>query len=156
MHLRETGSNCIHISHFHHFVSAYETNEETVADLEEAIREAVVCAKAIGEGVIVDQDCGDHVFIVHPRGSISLMAERKSFEILPEEEPVGVAQQTSRSSVKCRIREELIGAFAALTRRVMLAGNTFRAGDVSGTIVQIDAVDTTLARLRGELRKVEE
>ena len=84
MHLRELDSQCIHLSHFHKFVSAYESSKEMVEDLAEDIRMAVKKAKETKEAIIVCQDNSDHVFIVWPRGSISLMAERKRFEILEE------------------------------------------------------------------------
>lgn len=53
MHLRELGSQCIHLSHFHKFVSAYELTWETLDDLESDIRAAVKKAKETKEAVIV-------------------------------------------------------------------------------------------------------
>jgi len=64
----------VHISHYFNLVSAYHLNPENLDRLVESIREAIVKAKETGEGVIVEQDCLEHIFVVHPSGAISLYA----------------------------------------------------------------------------------
>ncbi len=54
------------LSHFHRLVSAYQTNDESVEDLAVELEKAVQIAREKCESVVVDQDCLDHVFIVHP------------------------------------------------------------------------------------------
>lgn len=70
-----------HISHYFNLVSAYHLNPENLDRLMELIREATVKAKETREGVIVEQDCLEHIFVVHPSGAISLYACMGTFTI---------------------------------------------------------------------------
>lgn len=80
MILVQDSSKC-HVSHYFNLVSAYHCVPETVQELINQINEAVVKAKEIGEGVIVEQDCHQHIFVVHPSGAISLYACMGTFTI---------------------------------------------------------------------------
>lgn len=71
-------SRC-HISHYFNLVSAYHLSPENLDRLVESICEAVTKAKETGEGVIVEQDCLEHIFVVHPSGAISLYARMGTF-----------------------------------------------------------------------------
>lgn len=70
-----------HISHYFNLVSAYHLNPDNLDRLMELIREAIPKAKESGEGVIVEQDCHEHIFVVHPSGAISLYACMGTFTI---------------------------------------------------------------------------
>ena len=70
----------LHISHIHHYVSAYHTTEETVKQLAESIEWAISKAKETLEPQIVDQD-GEMCLIIHPSGSIKVMIPWKSYEV---------------------------------------------------------------------------
>ena len=70
-----------HLSHYFNLVSAYHLNHENLDRLMESIREATIKAKETSEGVIVEQDCLEHIFVVHPSGAISLYACMGTFTI---------------------------------------------------------------------------
>jgi len=74
-----------HISHFHHYVSSYETNEETVRWLEDLLVQGANEAKEKGESVIVDQDSMEHIFVCHPAGNVTLYREVGTFEVTLED-----------------------------------------------------------------------
>jgi len=78
------GRNQLHISHLHHYVSAYETNKETIDELVEDIETALAEAKETGEFRVVDQD-GEMCFHVYPSGNFTLMIPWKRFKIIREE-----------------------------------------------------------------------
>jgi len=75
------GQNKLHISHLHHYISAYETNEKMVNDLVEDIEEALEEAKKNTETIMVNQD-GEMCFNVHPSGTIVLMIPWKRYKII--------------------------------------------------------------------------
>ena len=62
----------IHISHLFDYVSAYERNADTVADLAAAVDDALTVAKSTGRTQIVDQD-GEMCFHITPDGYLILM-----------------------------------------------------------------------------------
>lgn len=84
MHLKLVPGNKTHLSHFHPLVSAYETNDETIKDLEQSISDAIRKAKENTQPIIVDQDSIEHIFIVWPSGKISLYREVGCYEIFEE------------------------------------------------------------------------
>jgi len=69
----------MHVSHIFNLVSAYHLNHENVARLIDQINEAVVTAKKNTQSVIVEQDCLEHILVVHPSGAISLYARMGTF-----------------------------------------------------------------------------
>lgn len=81
---REEGEECLHISHLHKYVSAYECCPETIDRLVTSIEEALKEASQDCKVVIVDQD-GEMCFHVYPSGQISLMLRWKSYQIIREE-----------------------------------------------------------------------
>jgi hypothetical protein len=56
-------------------------NHENVARLIEQISEAVVTAKKNTQSVIVEQDCLEHILVVHPSGVVSLYACMGTYSI---------------------------------------------------------------------------
>jgi hypothetical protein len=80
MRLEREGSQVIHLSHLHRYVSAYETNKTTLEDLEQDIQIALLEAKQHGP-VIVQQDCLEHIFIVFPSGTIGLYRLVGNYEV---------------------------------------------------------------------------
>lgn len=85
MHLKLASEPLTHISHFHHFVSAYETNKEMVDKLIEMIDDALKTAKGSLEPVIVEQDCLEHIFVVYPSGTIGLYRIVGRYEVVRDE-----------------------------------------------------------------------
>jgi len=79
---RSEGEERLHISHLHHYVSAYVTSKERVDDLVEALVWGLKQAKDTTTAVIVDQD-GEMFFVVYPAGQISLCLRWKSYHIIP-------------------------------------------------------------------------
>lgn len=73
----------VHISHLHHYVSAYHLKKETVDDLAKDIEQALKQVEETHEPVIVDQD-GEMCFHVGRGGSITLMIPWKRFKIVRE------------------------------------------------------------------------
>ena len=78
---REEGEALLHISHLHHYVSAYHTSKEDVDLLVSMIEEALVEAEASRESVIVNRD-GEMCFHAHPNGSLTLMVPWKHYRIV--------------------------------------------------------------------------
>lgn len=74
----------LHISHLHHYVSAYETNAGAVTVLVTSIEEAIEKAKRTKEIQVVDQE-GECCFHVYPSGNITLMLPWKKYKIIKEE-----------------------------------------------------------------------
>lgn len=85
MHLQtnETESR-VHLSHFMYLVSAYEPSKERVEDLADSLLEAIEDAKREVKSIIVDQDCNEHFFVVHPSGTISLCARMRDYKLVEE------------------------------------------------------------------------
>ena len=69
------------LSQFHSLVSAYETVPENVERLALDLEHAIVQAKASTKSVVVDHDCLEHVFIVHPSGAVTLYREISSWTL---------------------------------------------------------------------------
>ena len=82
MYLKQKPEHKVHISHLHHFVSAYETNEENVKWLEDMIKEALKVAREKTESQIVDQDCLEHIFVCYPFGTVSLYRRIADYEVI--------------------------------------------------------------------------
>jgi len=80
---REEGEKNLHISHLHRYVSAYETNSQTVNDLINDLQTALDLASKKKEPQIVDQD-GEMFFVVYPYGLISLCLRWKDYKIIPK------------------------------------------------------------------------
>jgi len=80
---REEGEQCLHISHLHHYVSAYECSAEMVADLVDALEQAIGRAKRTLVPQVVDQD-GEMFFLVGPLGRIDLCLRWKTYEVIRE------------------------------------------------------------------------
>ncbi len=70
-----------HLSHIHRLVSAYATNDKTVADLSCAISWAKKEAKKQRESIVVCQDCLEHILVIHPSGTISLYRQISDWEV---------------------------------------------------------------------------
>jgi hypothetical protein len=80
MKLRQKES-VVHLSHFHRYVSAYETTTESVGELGRDIANAIEVARRTKKAQIVDQDCLEHVFIVYPSGAICLYRKVGSYTV---------------------------------------------------------------------------
>jgi hypothetical protein len=81
MKLKPIHHHPIHVSHFHRWVSAYETNEETVDWLIQMIKDAIQIAEQTKEPQIVCQDNYNHVFLVHPSKHISLYRKINLYKV---------------------------------------------------------------------------
>lgn len=77
---REEGEESLHISHLHHYVSAYVTDKERVESLVSDLESAIKVSKATTECQMVDQD-GEMFFVVYPSGLISLCLRWKNYKI---------------------------------------------------------------------------
>jgi len=77
---RDEGEESLHISHLHHYVSAYVTDKERVGALVTDLESAMRVAKATIEPQIVDQD-GEMFFVVYPSGKISLCLRWKNYKL---------------------------------------------------------------------------
>jgi len=80
---RDEGEERYHISHLHHYVSAYEYTKETLKDLVDDLERALEEAKKKTETIIVDQD-GEMFFCVYPSGLISLCFRWKNYKVIRE------------------------------------------------------------------------
>jgi hypothetical protein len=79
----QESSRC-HISHYFNLVSAYELCPERLDDLIKDIEEAQKKAKETYESIVVEQDCHEHILLVHPSGRVSLYACMGLFDIVKE------------------------------------------------------------------------
>lgn len=83
MYLVTEAERC-HLSHYFHLVSAYELCQERLDDLIRDIEEAQKKAKETYESIVVEQDCLEHIMLVHPSGRVSLYACMGTFNISKE------------------------------------------------------------------------
>lgn len=97
----------MHFSHLHRYVSAYETNPATSADLEIAVLEAYLRLRGKGGTEHVDQD-GEMQFEVCAGGVVRLMLPWRSFE-MEVEATDGTRKHVRELSVE-DIHEHLAGA----------------------------------------------
>ena len=84
MHLKLKSDSKTHLSLFHHLVSSYQTNDETVKGLEGMLKSAIEIAKSTKEAQIVEQDSLEHIFVVYPSGTVCLYREVGSYEVYDE------------------------------------------------------------------------
>ena len=82
VHVEQEGDQKLHISHLHHYVSAYELCDATVATLRESLVEGLKKARETSERVIVDQD-GEMFFVCNPSGTFTLCVPWKTYKPLP-------------------------------------------------------------------------
>jgi len=82
---RAEGEEKLHISHLHHYVSAYESSKEMVGQLRDDLNDALKLAARLRQPQIVDQD-GEMFFICYPNGDLSLCLRWKTYTALTDDD----------------------------------------------------------------------